>query len=164
MLIKENQLNDNSDLLILGRQSKSNSENSLGYNFNYDLYTRDGKKISNYSICENINVYISSPFNNLIMNYIDIALVLKEQGYDIFNLSSNFYFDVCTSAYLNDSDLTLKVRQENIYPSNISICQSGCIYEGTDLDNKRFVCKCDSVLSKNNELNNINGGLFEEVE
>ena len=95
MLIKENQLNGNSDLIILGIQSESNSENYLVNNFNYDIYNRDGQKIKNFSICENITIELSSLINNLNLIDLDKALNLKEQGYDIFNISSNFYNDVC---------------------------------------------------------------------
>ena len=149
LLIKENNLDENSELLIVGIQSENNSPNLCFNNFNFEIYTRDGKKINNTSICNKIE--LSSPITNIDPNYLDKAKLLREQGYDIFNKSSNFYYDVCTSAYLKDSDLSLSSRLEDIYPYNMTFCQSGCKYDGVDLNTKRFLCNCDSDFTKNNE-------------
>ena len=163
-MIKENFLDQNSELLILGKQSLNIFENSPFNIFDYEIYTRKGEKIKNLSICENTNIELSSPIFNLDSNIFEKAIILYEQGYDIFNLSSNFYYDYCTSAYLNNSDLTINVRKEDILPDNISFCQSGCAYNGVDLENKRFLCLCNSNLSKNYEENNINEEIAQEVE
>ena len=47
------------------------------------------------------------------------------QGYDIYNLSSEFYIDKCAAANINGNDIVLKDRKENIYPSNVSFCEKG---------------------------------------
>ena len=165
-IIKEYKLNG-SDLIILGIQSGTISENSLVNYFNYELYSRDGKKLNN-SICENTDIEISSPMTNLDLIDLEKALKFREQGYDIFNKSSEFYYDVCSSAYLDESDLPLSVRQEDIYPENISLCQNGCEYNGVDLENKRVFCKCNPILpdenEENNEENDQSDQFIEEVE
>ena len=163
LLIEENNLDDNVDLLILGIESTKILDNSSVNNYNYEIYTRKGERISNLSICDNTKVEISSPIINLdLINY-EKALFLNNQGYDIYNLSSDFYFDVCTSAYINNSDLTLSVRYDDIFPDNVSFCQSGCEYNRADLENKRFVCLCNSNLSKNIDLMDSEE-IVEEVE
>ena len=158
-LLEENGLDKESELLILARDSPANNLNKSSINnFYYEIYTRAGEKV-NKSSCENIETEISSSIKNLdIINY-EKALILSEQGYDIFNLSSNFYYDVCTSAYLGDTDLSLSIRQQEIFPNNISLCISGCEYKSIDLENKRFHCKCNS----NNEGNDKNF-FIEEVK
>ena len=162
LLINENKLDQNSDLLIIGIETIKYSENSILNDFNYEIYTKTGDKISNLSICENSNIEISSPITNLdIINYNE-ALILFEQGYDIYNYSSSFYYDVCLSAYINGSDLTLSVRQQEIYP-NITLCQEGCSYNGFDLEKKRVNCICNSNSNSSNEENSIEN-LIEEVE
>ena len=65
---------------------------------------------------------------------------------------------------MNDSDLSLSVRQEDIYPTNISFCQDGCFYNGVDLENKRVYCKCNSNLSKEYDENEKTQLFIEEVE
>ena len=84
-----------------------------------------------------------SPMNDYLSEETyEKASLLSEQGYDIFNISSSFYFDICSSAYLNDSDLSMSVRINDIMPDNISFCLDGCTYKGVDLVNKRFICLC----------------------
>ena len=162
-IIKECFLDENSDLLIFGKQSANIYENSSVNIFDYEIYTRKGEKI-NISICENTNIELSSPITYLNSEIFEKARILYEQGYDIFNLSSNFYYDYCISAYINNSDLTLDIRKEEIYPHNITLCQNGCIYNGVDLENKRLLCSCNSNLTKSNEIIHDNEDIVEEVE
>ena len=156
-LIKENSLDENSDLLIIINDQQNNRSN-----FFYEIYTRNGVKISNLSVCENTKIEISSPIFNLKEVNCDKAILLKNQGYDIYNIWSNFYYDFCTSAYIDESDLTLNIRQQEIFPNNISICMKGCSYNGIDLDIKRFYCIC-SPNSLNNEEKSEDKNYFEEV-
>ena len=65
LLINENNLDDNSDLLILGKESPNIYENSSVNNFDYEIYTRKGEKIGNLSICENTSIELSSPIIHL---------------------------------------------------------------------------------------------------
>ena len=159
LLISENKLEEKSELLILGIETKNNEEDSITNIFSYEIYTTTGEKITDLSVCQNSNIEISSPVTNLdTINYNE-ALILFEQGYDIYNLSSDFYYDYCLSAYINGSDLTLSIRQQEIYP-NISLCQDDCTYNGFDLENKRVNCICNS----NSEKNNNNENFKEEAE
>ena len=93
-----------------------------------------------------------------MINY-EEALILYEQGYDIYNSSSSFYYDYCLSTYIKGSDLILDIRQQEIYP-NVSFCQNDCSYNGFDLENKRVNCICNSNNEENNEIENYK----EEVE
>ena len=158
-LISENNLDSDSDLLIISWESYNLSKDSAINDFNYEIYTREGQKINDLSPCQDTEIEISSPINDLDKVNYDKALILSEQGYDIFNISSNFYYDVCTSAYLDNNDLTLSVRQQEIFPNNISLCVSGCNYKSVDLEIKRFYCSC---MSKNFE--NEKDYFIEEVE
>jgi hypothetical protein len=159
LLISQNKLDENSELLILGKETKNNAEISITNNFTYEIYTTSGEKINDLSICQDSNIEISSPIINLDMINYEEALILYEQGYDIYNSTSSFYYDYCLSSYINGSDLTLDLRQQEIYP-NASFCQDGCFYNGFDLDNKRVNCICNS----NGEENNENENYKEEVE
>ena len=156
-LIKENDLDENSDLLIIINDQQNNRSN-----FFYEIYTRNGVKISDLSVCENTKIEVSSPIFNLKEANYEKAIILHNQGYDIYNMWSNFYYDFCTSAYIEENDLTLNVRQQEIFPNNVSICMNGCSYNGIDLDIKRFYCLCSPNL-KNNEDKSENKSSFEEV-
>ena len=156
-LIKENSLDEDSDLLIIINDNQNNRSN-----FFYEIYTRNGVKISNLEACQNTKIELSSPIFNLKETNYDKAILLHNQGYDIYNIWSNFYYDFCTSAYIDESDLTLNVRQQEIFPNNVSICMNGCSYNGIDLDIKRFYCLCNPNLLKNEE-NSVDKNYFEEV-
>ena len=159
-LIKENIIEEDSEILITGKQKLTISKKaSLNY-FEYEIYGINGTKIQDLSKCKNSHMEITSPINN--NEDYEAAISLFEQGYDIFNLSSSFYYDLCLSAYLNNSDLTLSIRQNDIMKDSKSVCLEGCIYNGVNLTTKRISCICDFDNMKKNESSKINQ--LEEVE
>ena len=138
LLTKEKIIKEQSDLLIIVKEYFNiTSEN----NFDYEMHTRDGKNISNLSICDNTNIKISTPIKDLdVINYYE-AEYFSKQGYDIYNKSSEFYYDYCLSSYINQSDLTVSLRQQEVYPKNVSLCKDGCKYNDIDYDTKRIKLK-----------------------
>ena len=162
-LIKEHYLTQNSELIILGKQEPSHSENSVIYDFDYQIHFDNGTILDKINLCNNTKLEMLSPMNNYLSEETyEKASLLSEQGYDIFNISSSFYFDICSSAYLNDSDLSMSVRINDIMPDNISFCLDGCTYKGVDLVNKRFICLCSWDF--NNKEDNSLMNYIEEVE
>ena len=159
-LIKENILEENSEILIIGKQKIIDLKNQLLNNFEYDVYEINGTKIEDLSKCKNSKLEITSPINN--NEDYEMAISLFEQGYDIFNLSSSFYYDLCLSAYLNNSDLTLSIRQNDIMKESKSVCLEGCIYNGVNLTTKRISCLCDLDYKQKNDSSMIKQR--EEVE
>jgi hypothetical protein len=156
MLIVENNLDENSDLLILMEQ---NINKTSKHNLNYQVYTRDGKNISNLSIFYNTEIEISTPIEDFyIVKYYE-AEYLSKQGHDIYNKESSFYYDYCLSAYINESDLTINIRQQEIYPKNVTLCPDDCKYNNTDYENKRINCFCRSNITKEED-----NGFEEELE
>ena len=148
-------INEDSDLLIISKQKiKSNK-----HNLEYELYESNGNKINNISLCNNNKIEMISSIENI--ETFEKALALYEQGYDIFNLSSSFYYDICLSVNINNSDITLSIRQNDIKPDENSLCSDGCIYNGVNLTTKRISCLCDIDDYKENKTN-IN--TKEEVE
>ena len=132
-LIKKQIIEENSQLLIIGKH--------LMDDFEYEIYRTNGTKIKDLSICEYSKIEMTSPI--IDEEEIQIAISLYDQGYDIFNLNSSFYYDICLSAYINDSDLTLSIRQNDIIPTDKSVCLDGCFYNGVNLTTKRISCLCD---------------------
>ena len=77
---------ENSELLILGKETRNNMENSATNNYTYEIYTTSGEKIEDLSVCEYSNIEISYSVSNLdLINY-EEAILLSEQGYDIYDL------------------------------------------------------------------------------
>jgi len=164
ILKEEYGIDENSDLLIITTQPLNGGKDFNLNNINYGIYTRNGEKITNLSVSKNTYVELSLPLNKTSLKNYEEALILAEQGYDIYNLSSEFYSEICLSAHINDSDLTLGLRQDEIYPGNESLCMDGCIYNGVDLEEYRVNCLCNMNLSENIEENENNFENVEEVE
>ena len=143
-LKNENNLNENSDLLIVGREYLNVSKRNI---MDYEIYSREGDKIADLSACNKTLIELSTPiYDYEIINYYE-AEYLSKQNHDIYNKSSSFYYDYCLSAYINQSDLTINLRQQEIYPKNITLCPDGCDYNSIDYENKRINCICNSNIT-----------------
>ena len=95
------------------------------------------------SVCRNLSLTVSSSISKLdIVNY-EEAEIFNSQGYDIYNLSSEFYTDKCSPANINGNDIVLKDRIEDIYPDNISFCSNGCELKNVEIESKRVNCSCN---------------------
>ena len=142
-LIKNKYLNSTKELYIITVDIKNNAINESINKIDFEIYLNKENKLKNfYYDCNNYNISISTPIKNKDFINLNLAKNFYEQGYDIFNISSEFYNDICTSININDSDLTLKDRIEYIYPSNYSFCPNGCTLNYIDVQNERFNCSC----------------------
>ena len=75
-------------------------------------------KINDLTVCNDTKMEVYTPISNSRLDkLIELAKYFYEQGgYNIFNLKNKFYIDICSAAFLDDNDLTLKDRYNNIYP------------------------------------------------
>ena len=100
---------------------------------------------------------------NLNSLNIDFAEYFAKQGYDIYDVNSDFYNDVCSPAYYEDNDITLNDRNTEICPNNISINKNNCTYKSVNLENKTFLYECDFTEYYNSEnLTNENDNSNEQ--
>jgi hypothetical protein len=61
--------------------------------------------------------------------------------------------------------LTIKDRQEEIYPNNMTIVNPNCEYKAVDLEKKRLICQFNILdLYKNNSYNEKKNGNFFEIQ
>ena len=125
---------------IFGGKIEKIKINSISNNnFDYEIYTKNGKNITNLSIFDNVNIEISIPIKDLdSINFYE-AEYLSKQGYDIYNKSSNFYYDYCLSTYINESELSVDLRQQKIYQKNVSLCKDVCSYKSINYEEKRVI-------------------------
>ena len=129
--------------------------------FTFSMYEPvEGDKLQIKEICrndtiilyENLLIKLDSKYNyNFIMNLI-------EQNIDIFNLSSNFYTDICFHFDSPiDKDITLKDRILIFFP-NITLCENDCSIKGVNTTSMRAICECkfNNLIDNDNILiNNI---------
>ena len=151
-LMEYYQLNSNDTLYILSLDSISKMSNQIFNDIDFKIYLNKGKELDKLYACYDTPISVSTPIiNEDIINY-GYAVYFHEQGYDIYNLNSSFYNDLCTSISLNNSDMILKDRLEYIFPSNLtSFCPDNCIINETDIKNKRINCICDIYFSAKNK-------------
>ena len=88
---------------------------------------------------------------------------LTKQGIDVFNISDEFYNDMCYNYESpNGKDIPLKERISAIFP-NITLCDPGCESQGVDLEKMKAKCICAFSDFMNNDLmNNVYGQTIAE--
>ena len=139
-IIKNLNLDNGTNIYALILDINNKHQNPLTNDFYMVLLYENGTEVI---IDDNIDgkVNISAPMTDLEAAHYDYAVYFNEQGYDIYNKNSSFYYDICISVYYINDDLALKDRKEEIYPNNMTIVNPNCEYKAADLENKRFVCE-----------------------
>ena len=141
-LIKYYNYPDDTIFYIIGIDSPNKLSNTSINYYKYIVLNEKGEEIDIKNICMQSEITISSPIiNEELINY-NIAYELHYQGYDIYNLNSNFYIDDCTPAHINEIDVGFYKRNEDFYPENIDFCLENCNLEYTDYTLSRFICNC----------------------
>ena len=83
--------------------------------------------------------------------YYNIQSSLTSQGINVFDINDPFYTDIC---YDFDNklkkDIPLNDRIADIFP-NATLCDTGCQYEGINLNDMTATCNC-----KFNDITNNN--------
>ena len=115
----------------------------------YDTKVCEGTTII---IKKNINIFYKKDYDSLI-----------EQNIDFLDINSSFYSDICFSFQSNNSrDILLEDRLLFYYP-NVTLCEEGCIYNGTDYTTLFAKCICNFSYS-NYDLMNINQLEDEQIK
>ena len=86
-------------------------------------------------------------------NY-EALINLMKQGINIFNISDEFYNNLCYDyLFETEKDVAFKDRIKVFYP-NISLCDSGCIQTGVNLENMTSICECkfNDISNKTNSI------------
>ena len=122
----------------------------------FSMYNPDGGgKLEINDLCQNDSIIVKE---NIIIKLnekynINFINQMADQNIDIFDLSSDFYTDICF--HYNspiDKDITLKDRITLFFP-NITLCENGCQIKGMNIETMRAICEC-----KFNDI--INSNIF----
>ena len=166
-------------LIIEDIVKDKNSANSAIRNIDYKFFLQNGTLLNLDIITEDIYADIYFPLIDDDLAKYSYSLYFSEQGYDIYDKNSNFYNDKCSSAHLDDNDITLSDRKKDIYPNNVTLCPDNCEYKAFNVEEKIINCDCNLNINKNytNEtddflkgengnffsyfLDNINYGIFK---
>ena len=156
LLKKHYHINENDSLLIM--KFEKVSDNSSERFLQYEVYEPYNKTKLNLSICNNItiDVYIPIVLNEKTQNLYN---ELKDLGYDLFDINSPFYQDICTPYKSSDgTDVLLNDRVNSYYNNDQTTCQSNCKFSDYLVESQYLKCDCDIQNSgidteKTNEFN-----------
>ena len=151
------------NIYILISDSPSSDERSATSDYEYVLVLENGTELKLSDIKEDFYVEISVPIRDTDLANFDYALLFDEQGYDIYDISSDFYNDFCTPAFSGDNDIILSDRKKEIFPNNVTLCKSNCEYKSIDIESQRIICECN-LNSNNNYSNEIDDFSEEEKD
>ena len=151
--------NDSIIIALIGKLSKQKKFTTY-YSFYHPV---TGEKIDSGLICKNDEIIIKETVliqlnnSNVDINY---ALFLTQQNIDIFNISDEFYTNICYNFISpNGKDIPLKDRILTYFP-NITLCEDGCYSKGVNLTSMESICECIFNDIINNEL--IEGNIIIE--
>ena len=147
-------IDEQDSLLIIKYEKITNisSEKTLQYEI-YEPYT---KKKLNLSICSNTTIDIYTPIiiSDKLQN---LYKKLNNLGYDLFDINSQFYQDICTPYSSSDNtDVLLIDRINYYYNNNETVCQSNCKFSNYLINSQHIKCDCDIENSEINIKDQIN--------
>ena len=148
-LLKNNyHINQNISLIILKYEKMTNI--SKERTLQHEIYEPYNKTKLDLSICNNVSidiykqVFLSEKTQNLYNQ-------LKNLGYDLFDINSPFYNDICTLYKSPDNtDVLLSDRINYYFYNDDTSCQSNCKFSNYSFDTNYLKCECDI---KNSEIN-----------
>ena len=148
VLKEKNNLNENTSLIILKYEKISNisSERDL----QYEIYEPINKTRLDLSVCKDIQIDIYIPVI-LSEKLQDLYNELKDLGYDLFDINSNFYQDICTPyKSQNGTDVLLSDRIDYYFNNDETQCQPNCQFSDYSLETQDLKCECNIVSSEIN--------------
>ena len=163
----------NGDLIIVIAE-KINPDNPSNPTTSYSFFhPKTGEKLDADTICKDevitVEENLLSFLNENDTNY-ELMLFLTEQNINIFNISDEFYTNICFE-YESPvkKDIPLKDRISTFYP-NATLCDDGCKNSGINLDDMTAKCDCtfndianNDLIKENVLLNSIVGEVFDII-
>ena len=146
----KNYYNIDKDISLIIIKYEKSTNISLERSLQYEVYEPIYKKKLNLSICENttIDLYIPVKLSNELGNLYN---ELKDKGYDLFDINSTFYQDICTPfKSSNGTDVLLSDRVDYYYNNDETLCQSNCKFSNYSMEKQLLKCECDV---SNSEIN-----------
>ena len=145
-------IEDNLILAVVGQRNEGIKYPIISSLSVYSPY--NGNKLDIINTCEEKGLNVKEDISMKIEDKEKYNFVqyLTKQDVDVFNLSSDFYTDIC---YFFESpikkDISLKDRIKLFFP-NITLCENGCTIKGINSTTMKADCECKI----NNLINNDN--------
>ena len=157
LLKTKNNIPDEESLILLQIETKVIGQATS--KLEYYVYSSDGTLLD-LNACDGTEISITKAILNTSNMNLDTAKALAEKGIDVYNINDDFFNDFCNGVSVNDQDLTLQNRIDDVYV-NISFCDDGCEYQGINLETNKVICSCvsedeDSNVNDDNQINENN--------
>ena len=123
-LKKEYHINEKDSLIFLKKENTNSKASEK--NIQYEVFEPYNFTKLNLSICdeEKVNLYFPIQLGEKTKEMYEY---MKSLGYDMLDIKSPFYQDICTPFESeNDTDMPLSARKDYIYNNEDSQCQSNC--------------------------------------
>ena len=141
-------------------------------NTNYTTSTKGLKIISLNTelsinlLCGGENIYFGIPVS-VSKETKEIYTALKDAyDYDILNLNSSFYTDICEIYTTEDeTDMSLTQRIEVFGAHGIDVCAQNCEYKRYDSDTNKIYCECyvETGNEEEEEKRNIGQQIYDKL-
>ena len=140
--------------LIIALIEKSNGQKKSTTSYLF-YHPETGERIDTAKMCEDEEIIVKESVLSQLNNSnsdVDSILFLTQQNINVFNLSDEFYTDICYYFESpNGKDVPLKERVKAYY-LNITLCDTNCICKGINLTSMESICECKFKNFINNEL------------
>ena len=130
----------NCTLTVFQTETSNSNEKSLTNNVKYVVYGENNTKLD-LSVCQDEKISINYALKENSNLNLTMYSEFSNMGIDILNSSDAFFNDICYSYSDGTSDMILSDRIAEIY-QNYSLCDSGCDYEGINVDDSTVSCSC----------------------
>ena len=119
-------------------------------NLQFEIYDPINKTRLNLSVCNNASIDVYIPVI-LSEQFLGLINEIKDLGYDIFDIKSDFYQDICTPFKSpNGADVLLSDRINYYFNNEETQCQPNCHFSDYSFEKQNLKCKCDI---ENSEIN-----------
>ena len=134
-------INRSVSLIIVKFEKISNV--SIERTLQYEIYEPFNKTKLNLSLCDKTPITVYTPVV-LSDDLLNLYNEIKDSGYDLFNINSSFYNDICTPFKSpNGTDVSLSDRKNYYFNNDETLCQPNCQFSDYSVETKLLKCECD---------------------
>jgi hypothetical protein len=134
-------LSNESIITFFQMEISNKNSHSLINQVEYQVYDEQKRQLD-LSLCNNTNIKIFYGIKNNSDLDMSILNSFKDSGVNVFNISDEFFNDVCYPYSEGGNDLILEDRVKEIY-QNFTLCEEGCSYDSIDIYNMLISCQCN---------------------
>ena len=134
-------LSNDSIITFFQMEISNKNSRSLTNQVEYQVYDEQKRQLD-LSLCNNTNIKIFYGIKNNSDLDMSILNSFKDSGVNVFNISDEFFNDVCYPYSEDGNDLILEDRVKEIY-QNFTLCEEGCSYDSIDIYYMLISCQCN---------------------